>query len=372
MTQDSDNTDYALIEMNKEFGQTATTMDRTSFIDAAEALYTNEGDFLIMPAEYVGMVEGSAAYENFEQDTQIVYSFSRQVEVTQTVKGDDTLTKKPFSIFFGGNDETGALNPEAKGRTDVCMIVTVNPNTHQISIVNLPRDSYVPNPAYGSGDSSYDKLTHLGLSGISNTLKGLSNYLDEPVNNYFFLNFDTFWDIMVALGGVEIDNPYSFDALDGEHFEAGPKLLTAESGLMYVREREGLPDGDFGRNMHQQIVMTAIIKKITSADGIVHFNSILDAIKNDFLTNVSSDAIYGLVNKQLNEGMSWNIVSYHILGETGMEVCASAPGQELSVVYPYPNQVRFVKDVMDQIDAGDIVEQEDLPDGKYDTNSSTN
>ena len=103
--------------------------------------------------------------------------------------------------------------------------------------------------------------------------------------------------------------------------------------------------------------------------GIVHFNSILDAIKNDFLTNVSSDALYGFVNKQLSEGMQWNIVSYHILGETGLEVCASAPGQELSVVYPYPNQVEFVKNVMDQIDAGDIVEQEDLPDGKYKTSS---
>ena len=66
------------------------------------------------------------------------------------------------------------------------------------------------------------------------------------------------------------------------------------------------------------------------------------AIKDDFLTNVSSNAIYGLVNKQLNEGMSWNIVKYHVLGETGMEICASAPGQELSVVYPYPNQVAFV------------------------------
>jgi len=369
MTQDNDNSEYALIELNKAFGKTATTMDRTSFIDAAEALYTNEGNFLIMPAAYEGMVEGSAAYTNFKEDTQIVYSFSRQVEVTETVKGDDTLTKKPFSIFFGGNDETGKLNPEAKGRTDVCMIVTGNPNTHQISIVNLPRDSYVPNPAYGTGDSSYDKLTHLGLSGISNTLKGLSSYLDESINNYVFLNFDTFWHIMVVLNGVDIDNPYAFDALDGEHFDAGRIHLTAESGLMYVREREGLPDGDFGRNMHQQIVMSAIIDEITSPETMLRFNAILDAIKDDFLTNLSSNAIYGLVNKQLNEGMSWNIVKYHVLGETGLEVCASAPGQELSVVYPYPNQVEFVKNVMDQVDAGDSMDQEELPDGKYNTSS---
>jgi LCP family protein required for cell wall assembly len=370
MVTDNENTAYALTEMNKSFGENAKTSEHTSYLDACASLYSHDGDFLIMPVSYEGMVEGSAAYADFKTDTVVAYSFTRTIAKTSTVKGDTTLTTKPFTIFFGGNDETGALNT-AKGRTDVCMIVTVNPNTHQVSIVNLPRDSYVPNPAYGTGDSSYDKLTHLGLSGIDNTLKGLSSYLDESINNYVFLNFDTFWDIMVVLDGVDIDNPYTFDALDGEHFEAGPMHLTAESGLMYVREREGLPDGDFGRNEHQQIVMTAIIDKITSADGILKFNSILDSIKGDFLTNISSDAIYGLVNKQLNENMSWNIVKYHVIGETGMEQCASAPGEYLSVVYPYPNQVEYVKDIINQVDDGQIMTQEDLPEGKYNTTSTT-
>lgn len=369
MNQDRDNTDYALIELNKEFGSTATTIDRESFTEATSALYNNEGDFMIMPSSYESMLEDSAAYKNFANDTQIVYSFTRTVETTSTVKGDSTLTTKPFTIFFGGNDQTGTLS--LKGRTDVCMIVTVNPNTHQVAIINMPRDSYIPNPYYGSGDSSYDKLTHLGLVGIDNTLKGLGDYLDESINNYLLLNFDTFQNIISALGGVDIDNPYEFTALDDEYFPAGQIHLNEVSALMYVREREGLPDGDFGRNMHQQIVMSAIIDKITSAEGILKFNSILDSIKGQFLTNVSSDALYGLVNKQLNEGMSWNIVKYHVLGDTGMEICASAPGEELSVVYPYTNQVAFVKTVIDAVDAGDSVEQQDLPDGSYKTSTSS-
>ncbi|NLH62588.1 MAG: hypothetical protein GX478_00130 [Erysipelotrichaceae bacterium] len=368
--QDSANTTYALSELKTAFSSNIKTVDKSSYIDAVAALYSNDGNFLIMPAIYQATIEDSATYQNFANDTEVVYSFTRTSEVTHTVKGDSTLTKKPFTIFFGGNDQTseesGGLSLE--GRTDVCMVVTVNSSSHQIAIVNMPRDSYIPNPYYGSGDSSYDKLTHLGLKGIDNTLKGLGNYLDETINNYVIVNFTTFEHIIEALGGVTVDNPYEFTALDDEYFPAGVINLTPDSALMYVREREGLPDGDFGRNMHQQMVMSAIIDKITSPSGIVNFNSMLDSIKGEFLTNLSSNAIYGLVNKQLDEGISWNVVKYHVIGETGMEVCASAPGEQLSVVYPYTNQIEYVKSVIDQVDSGEIVEQQELPDGTYTKN----
>jgi len=368
MTQDRDNTTYAISELNKEFGGKVNEVDRESFIDAAQSLYTHEGDFMVMPASYQAVLEDSSTYTNFVKDTKIVYSFTREMQETEsTVKGDTTLTAKPFTIFIGGNDETGDLS--TNGRTDVCMIVTVNPNTNQCAIINLPRDSYVSNPYYGKGDSSYDKLTHLGLKGIDNTLKGLESYLDEPMNNYVILNFDTFEAIIRAFHGITVNNPYAFDAIDGQHFDEGEINLNSAAALMYVRERDNLPDGDFGRNMHQQIVMSSIIDTITSPEGILKFNTMLDYIKGEFLSNISLNALYGLVNKQLNDGRSWNIVKYHVLGETGYEECASAPGEKLSVVYPYPNQVQYVKQVMDQVDAGDSLEQEELPEGKYNNSS---
>jgi len=357
MNTDTENSDYALSQMNSTFGSTPKVIDRGSFVEAASALYNHEGDFMIMPSSYESILKDTNMYTNFSNDTKIVYSFVREIKTVKTVQGDTTLTKEPFSIFFGGNDEEGELSLE--GRTDVCMVVTVNPNTHQVSIINLARDSYIPNPYY---DDEKDKLTHLGLKGIDNTLTGLSNYLDETINNYVIINFSTFQNIITAINGVDIVNPYAFEADDG-----GTLHLEGNSALMYVRERHHLTDGDFGRNMHQQIVMSAIIDKITSAEGIVNFNKILNSISGQFLTNISSNALYGLVNKQLNENMSWNIVKYHVLGDVGMAECASVTGQELSVVYPYTNQVEFVKTVINAVDNGDYVEQQTLPDGSYDT-----
>ena len=139
---------------------------------------------------------------------------------------------------------------------------------------------------------------------------------------------------------------------------------------MYVRERENLPDGDFGRNMHQQLVMKGIISKLTSSEVITKFNSLLDGINGQFLTNISSNSIYALAQKQLDEGIEWNIVNYHVGGETGMEVCASATGQYLSVVYPYDNQIEFVKEEIQKVLNGETITQQELPEGEITTDYS--
>ena len=333
-------------------------MDRKTLAEAVESLYTGEGDILILNSAFESMIKDTHGYESFTKDTKVLYTIKMPVE--ETVKGDSTLTEKPFSIFFGGNDEEGELY--FYGHTDVDMIVTVNPNSHQIAIVSFPRDSYVENPAL---NDEYDKLTHLALSGLDNTLESLDRVLGTKINNYVLVNYTTFRIIINALGGIEVDNPYAFEADDGEFFDEGIIHLDGNPALMYVRERNHLPDGDFGRSMHQQLVMKAIIQKITSPDMIIHFNDLLTSLNGTFLTNVSSDALYGLVRKQLDENISWNMVNYHLLGEVGYGSCAAAYGQELSVVFPYTNQIRFVSEVIQKVLDGDIIEQEELPDGNF-------
>ena len=185
------------------------------------------------------------------------------------------------------------------------------------------------------------------------------------MKNYVLVNFDTFQTIIGALGGITVDNPYEFTAMDGQHYAEGTIDLDPNQALMYVRERYSLPGGDFDRNMHQQLVMQGIIRKITSPEGIIHFNDILDNVKDCILTNVSSRSIYSLVAKQLDEDIDWNIVKYHVEGEMGMEECASAPGQLLSVVYPYDSQIQFVSGVIDDVFAGEIMTQQQLPEGSF-------
>lgn len=356
---DTTNQQYALKQLKQLCGKQVQTIDKNALSDAVQAFYNNHTDILIMSEALAGTISDMQGFENFETDTKILYSFDRPIDASASDTVAVDMTRKPFTIFFGGNDTTGALSLE--GRTDVNMTVTVNPNTHQIIISNLPRDSWIKNPYY---NDKRDKLTHLGLAGIDNTLKGLGNIYGIEIPNYMIVNFDTFMVIIQALKGVTIDNPYAFTAIDGQYFPEGTIGLDGAGALMYVRERQNLPDGDFGRNMHQQIVMRAIIEKLCSPDIMMQINSIIDGMNGMFLTNISMNSIWALVNKQLDEGIEWNIVNYHVGGETGMEICASATGQYLSVVYPYDNQIEFVRNEIQKVMDGETITQEELPEGR--------
>lgn len=356
---DTTNQQYALKQLKQLCGKQVQTIDKNALSDAVQAFYDNHTDILIMSEALAGTISDMQGFENFETDTKILYSFDRPIDASASDTVAVDMTTKPFTIFFGGNDTTGALSLE--GRTDVNMTVTVNPNTHQILISNLPRDSWVKNPYY---NDKRDKLTHLGLVGIDNTLKGLGDIYGIEIPNYVIVNFDTFMVIIQALKGVTIDNPYAFTAIDGQYFPEGTIGLDGAGALMYVRERQNLPDGDFGRNMHQQIVMRAMIEKLCSPDIMMQINSIIDGMNGMFLTNISMNSIWALVNKQLDEGIEWNIVNYHVGGETGMEICASATGQYLSVVYPYDNQIEFVRNEIQKVMDGETITQEELPEGK--------
>ena len=150
------------------------------------------------------------------------------------------------------------------GRTDVDIIVNVNPVTKQVMIIGLPRDTYIPNPALAHG---YDKLTHLGNDGIQNTMKGVSEYYDIDIDYYGVVNFNTFKYIIDAIGGVDVENPYYFVSTSGGdsltyYYEEGIVHLNGASALAYVRERHNLSNGDYGRSEHQTIVLKAIIQKL--------------------------------------------------------------------------------------------------------------
>ncbi len=360
---DSVNQNYALQQLQKDLNANVSIIDRQTLLDAVNSLYNNEGQVMVLSNTMMSMITEEEGYGDFLNNVTMVTSYTKEVEDT-VEKTDVSLTAKPFCVFFGGNDEEGDLY--LQGRTDVDMMVTVNPNSHQIAIVAMPRDSYVPNPYYGEG--AYDKLTHLGLCGIDNTLNGLNQLfgLNGALNNYVVINFTTYRQIIDAIGGVDVDNDVEFTSeFDGQYYPAGPIHLEGNYALTYVRERYAFVNGDFERNLHQQMVMQAMIQKLCSPEVIVHFESLLKALEGTFMTNISSDSIYALCKKQFNENISWNIASYHIEGDaSGYEYC-TAEGDYRSVVYPYDNQIEFVSNVMNSVINGDIVTQEVLPEGTF-------
>jgi len=368
---DQANQAYALEDIQKQLNQnTLNIVSKNDVISAASSLYDGTGDVLILNENYASSITDVTGYESFNTDTQILYTVVKTVQVEKKAEAARDYTNTPFMVYIAGSD-TRSTSLNYYTRTDVDMLLTVDPVNKQILLVSIPRDWYVKNPALGNG---YDKLTHLGNNGLQNTMDGLNQEFDfSYIQNYFEVNFTTFYNIVEAIGGIDINNPYAFsinngaagDTGHGEYsgytFAEGELHLNGDQALSYVRERYNLPNGDYGRNEHQAIVLQAIIKKIASKDIISHFTSLLDNLQGNFLSSMSSDDIYSLAQMQLNDGGSWNFITYHLGGVGAHDVTASMGSQELYVSYPINTQVEFVKSEMTKVMSGKTISQGTLP-----------
>ena len=361
-TMDRDNQDYALLVLKRELMvDEVKLLEVESLWEAADALKSGQGDVLVMNSTYIPILEDVTGYESFSEDVKVAYTVKKKL-VVSTDPGAYDMTTQPFSILIAGNDSWEEVY--TTGRTDVDMVATVNPTTKQVSFVSFPRDSYMPNPAVANMN---DKLTHMGIYGIQNTVDALANYTDIPIGYYVVINFNSLVAIVNAIGGIDVDNPYAFtcDSIDTWRGDipAGVVHLDGAMALAYVRERHDLQNGDFDRIMHQTLVIKAMLNKMTTPAIITQIDSLLTAMQGLFKTNVSLESIYALCQMQLDDMAVWNIVTYSLSGSTGSNTCAAMGTKtKLSVVYLEENQVEFATSVMNQIINGEIVTQQEMPD----------
>ena len=352
-TNDRENQDYALKVLKRELEvDDVKLLEVDDLWQGVEAFYSGQGDIMVLNSSYVPVIENVSEYETFSDDTRIVYNVHKKVDIIDTV--ETNVTEEPFTVLIAGNDLEGEIVTD--GRTDVNMMVTVNPKTKQVVINSMTRDAWIPNPAIGYMN---DKLTHMGVMGIQNTMDALEYTMDEHIDYYVLVNFDTFVNIINAVGGIDIDNPYRCWTYKG-YVEEGPVHFDGRWALAYVRERYSLENGDFDRNVHQQIVLKALIEKLTTVEAITHINDILESMQGMFVTNLTMNEIYSLAQMQLDDMARWNIVMYHVTGSTGMEPCASMGTiNKFSIVYPNYDEINFIASQIDRVVAGEIVTQED-------------
>lgn len=296
-----------------------------------KALYEDEVQAIVMNEIYRANVEEMEEYSSFSNETKSIYQAVYYTNNKNDALVVDDITKNPFTIFVSGNDTYGDI--DELSRSDVDMIVTVNPTTSTVLMVNIPRDYYVQT-SYG-----YDKLTHTGMYGIEETKQTVENLLGIDINYTFRVNFSSAEDIVDALDGVDIEVPEGMAverlnadwALEGVH--EGWNHLNGARALAYARERHAYVDGDIQRAKNQQQVLEAIIKKAASSKILTNYTKLLKSFKNAFDTNMSTNEITALLQYELQAMPNWKFQNYVLRGTNSSAVCASM-AQELSVVMP--------------------------------------
>ncbi len=122
-------------------------------------------------------------------------------------------------MYISGIDTSGSV--QNKARSDVNLIIGVNPRTKNILMVSTPRDYYVRLHSKGQ----MDKLTHSGIYGVEESLHTLEDLYDEKIDYYARVNFTSFVSIVNSLNGIEVDVPKKISVNKILKREFGDKLI---------------------------------------------------------------------------------------------------------------------------------------------------
>lgn len=192
----------------------------------------------------------------------------------------------PISILLLGVDE----RPGDIGRSDSMIVMTVNPETETSTMVSIPRDTR----AFIASKNTYNKINAAyAYGGIEGTVQTVEQFLNIPIHYYIKMNMDGFKDIVNAVGGITVNNPFAF-TLEGVHIAKGKQHVNGEVSLKYARMRKEDPRGDFGRQQRQREVIEQIIHEGSQLTSLANYQKILKALEKNVQTNLTMDQMIAI------------------------------------------------------------------------------
>jgi len=204
------------------------------------------------------------------------------------------------SVLIMGVDESDVRGKEYGEaiRTDALLLATFNKDSKTVKLLSIPRDTYTYIPI----EKKKDKITHAHAFGSAKngknggpqaSIDAVERLMNVPVDYFVKFNFKSFIKIVDDLGGVEVDVPVEFTEQDSNdnaeaiHLEKGVQKLNGEEALALARTRH--IDSDAMRGQRQQLVIEAILKKLTSVGSVTKVGNIIDDINGQFVTNLTFD-----------------------------------------------------------------------------------
>ena len=200
---------------------------------------------------------------------------------------------KPINILLLGIDNGAYGRPTEDGRSDTMLLLTSNPSEKKAQLLSIPRDTYTEIV----GMNYYDKINHAYAYGQAKmAINSVEKLFDTNIDFYMEINMSGLMEFVDAVGGIEVTSPLTF-TYEGRSFEEGKKeLLDGESALRFARMRYDDPEGDYGRQKRQRIVIEQLVKKMMSFNSITNFEKIMNAVSKNVKTDIPIGKIMALKN----------------------------------------------------------------------------
>jgi len=206
---------------------------------------------------------------------------------------------------YGGSGHDGAY------LTDSMMVMSLMPQSHHTTLISVPRDLWVQNPANSGNYTKINAVYPVASNNNANPVAGgeaaaqkVSLVTGMDVKYWMTINFAGFRDFINAIGGVDVYVPDSFKAKypanDDPSINASWKVvqftkglhhMDGETAIEYARAREVIDNPaegtDFARSARQQLIMKAALTKLKDWQTWPSLFSALDALKHTIYSNLS-------------------------------------------------------------------------------------
>ena len=320
---DQGNTKRMVESVEDELGTQIMTAEYAGIPEAAQALLDGEVQAVIYNEAYTAMIEETI--EDYSSKVKVLYQYGIETEI----ETEEVDISNAFNVYISGIDVAGSISKNS--RSDVNIIMTVNPDTKQILLTSTPRDFYVPIPGISGGQK--DKLTHAGIYGVDASMRTLEELYGIDISYYARVNFTSLVTIVDALGGVDVESEHSFSA-GGYDFTEGMNHLNGEQALAFSRERKSFSGGDRQRGKNQEAVIEAILHKAMSPAILKNANQIIASVSDCVETNMTRNEMAEFINMQLSDPAMWDIESQAADGTGSSAACYSSGSQQLYVMIP--------------------------------------
>ena len=270
----------------------------SGFATMLSDLYDKNIDAIFISSGYTSMFSSIEKFANISTETKVITSKDKKVKKDEVVS-----TKKltePFSILLMGVDsEKDGLDSSVASNGDSLIVVTFNPSTSNITMLSIPRDSYVPIMCFK--DHYENKITHAAWNGTDCMIDTIENFLNVPIDYYVKINFKGVVGLVDALGGITANVPVDMCVGNSDRkipicLKKGVQHLNGEQALVLSRDRHSQAGGDLDREQNQQAVIKAILDKVKNIRNIDQITDILNSISRNIDTNFSTDQILSFYN----------------------------------------------------------------------------
>lgn len=215
--------------------------------------------------------------------------------------------------------------------TDVMMVSRVNLLENTVRTMSFPRDLYVEIPGVGGDkiNAAFKAAAENGheqwMQGMSATRATFEHNFGLTIDGALSIRFEGVEAVVDLFGGVTINNPY--ELVDTNYpttdygimeisFPAGEIEVNGEEALQLMRTRN--QDGDDGRVMRQQLVLSALLEAAQKPENVEKIPELLEIGREHVITNIPVDVQAHVATAVPNipaENVQWGTITHLLWGD---------------------------------------------------------